>query len=175
MTEGGERYLQGRGRKARHGVGRKLRKLPQGGPVGLDVLGAPADIDAALGDFLRLHGAARSDKAAFMTDRMARFFRRIVPAMAQEGLAEMIFLTLNQVRVAGVLCFRAEGELLLYNSGYDPAYAGLSVGVLSKALALQRTIEEGRRRFDVLRGAEPYKYDLGAEDLKVHRCIIRRG
>ena len=175
LPDSWEEYLQGLSRKDRHELRRKLRKLPQGGPVGLDVLEAPADIDAALDDFLRLHGAARSDKAAFMTDRMAHFFRRIVPAMAQEGLAEMIFLTLSRVRVAGVLCFRSEGELLLYNSGYDPAYAGLSVGVLSKALALQRTIEEGRRRFDFLRGAEPYKYDLGAEDLRVHRCIIRRG
>jgi CelD/BcsL family acetyltransferase involved in cellulose biosynthesis len=175
LPDSWEGYLQGLNRKDLHELRCKLRKLPQGGTVGLEVIEAPADVEAALDDFLRLHGAARSDKAAFMTERMAHFFCRIVKAMAEEGLVEIIFLTLNQVRVAGVLCFRAEGELLLYNSGYDPAYSGLSVGVLSKALALQRTIEEGRTRFDFLRGAEPYKYDLGAEDLKVRRCLIRRG
>ncbi|MEE8370458.1 MAG: GNAT family N-acetyltransferase [Dehalococcoidia bacterium] len=175
LPDSWEGYLQRLNRKDRHELRRKLRKLPQGGAVGLEVIEAPADVEAALDDFLRLHGAARSDKAEFMTERMAHFFCRIVTAMAQEALVEIIFLTLNRVRVAAVLCFRAEGELLLYNSGYDPAYAGLSVGVLSKALALQRTIEEGRTRFDLLRGAEPYKYDLGAEDLKVYRCLIRRG
>ena len=169
-----EEYLAGLNKKDRHELRRKLRKLPQGGEVGLEVLERPDETEAALDDFLRLHGAARSEKAAFMTERMARFFRRIVLALAQEGLVELIFLTLDHVRVAGVLCFRTEDELLLYNSGYEPAYAGLSVGLLSKALALQRAIEEGRRRFDFLRGAEPYKYDLGAENLNVYRCVIRR-
>ncbi len=169
-----EEYQAGLKKKERHELRRKLRKLPQGGQVGLEALEAPAEVEASLDDFLRLHGAARSDKAAFMTEAMARFFRRIVSALAGEGLVELIFLTLDRVRVAAVLCFRAEDELLLYNSGYDPAYAGLSVGLLSKALALRRTIEEGRKRFDFLRGAEPYKYDLGAENLNVYRCVIHR-
>ena len=51
---------------------------------------------------------------------------------------------------------------------------GTLVGLLSKALALQRAIEQGLTRFDFLRGPEPYKYDLGARDLAVHRCVIRR-
>lgn len=169
-----EEYLAGLGKKDRHELRRKLRRLSDGGQVEIESLSAPADVAAALDDFLRLHGAARADKAAFMTPRMAKFFRRIVTALAQEGLVEMIFLTLNRVRVAAVLCFRGEGELLLYNSGYDPAYAGLSVGLLSKALALQRAIDEGYRTFDFLRGAEPYKYDLGATNLDVYRCIVRR-
>ena len=170
-----EEYLAGLDKRDRHELRRKLRKLPQGGQVGLEVLEAPAQVELALDNFLRLHGAARSEKAAFMTERMARFFRQMVSALAQEGLVHLCFLTLDRVRVAAVLCFRAEEELLLYNSGYDPAYAGLSVGILSKALALRRAIEEGRKRFDFLRGAEPYKYDLGAENLNVYRCIIHRG
>jgi len=170
-----EEYLARLKKKDRHELRRKLRKLPQVGEVRVEVLEASAEVGAALDDFFRLHGAARPDKAAFMTERMARFFRRIVSALAQEGLVEMIFFTLNGVRLAAVLCFRAEGELLLYNSGYDPTYAGLSVGLLSKALALRHAIDQGRKRFDFLRGAEPYKYDLGAENLNVYRCVIRRG
>lgn len=169
-----EEYLAGLDKKDRHELRRKLRRLSDGGRVDIEALSEPADISAALDDFLRLHGAARSDKAAFMTPQMARFFRRIVAALAQEGLVEMIFLTLNRERVAAVLCFRGQDELLLYNSGYDPAYAALSVGLLSKALALQRAIDEGYRTFDFLRGAEPYKYDLGATNLDVYRCIVRR-
>ncbi|MEE8347693.1 MAG: GNAT family N-acetyltransferase, partial [Dehalococcoidia bacterium] len=66
------------------------------------------------------------------------------------------------------------GEALLYNSGYNPDYAYLSVGLLSKALALRKAIEEGRSRFDFLRGPEPYKYDLVARDVAVYRCTVRR-
>ena len=169
-----DEYVAGLGKKDRHELRRKLRKLPQAGQVELEVLESPADIEPALGDFLRMHRESRADKANFMTEQMEVFFRRIVLALAEEGVAEMTFLKLAGVRVACLLCFKSGDEYLLYNSGYDTAYSGFSVGLLSKALALQRAIERGYKRFDFLRGHEHYKYDLGAKDVNVYRCVIRR-
>jgi CelD/BcsL family acetyltransferase involved in cellulose biosynthesis len=169
-----EEYLAGLGKKDRHELRRKLRKLSQGGEPELEVLTSEDDVNAAMDDFLKQHKTSRADKETFMTPQMEGFFRRVVPALAVEGAVEMTFLKLGGVRAACVLCFRTDSALLLYNSGYERAYAGLSVGLLSKALALQRAIEQGMRRFDFLRGAEPYKYDLGAKDVPVYRCVIRR-
>ncbi len=138
------------------------------------MLESPAEVEAALDDFLWMHRESRSDKAAFMTEQMESFFRRLVLNLAAESLIEMIFLKLGGKRTACVLCFRGEGETLLYNSGYDPAYAPFSVGLLSKALALQRAIGAGQKRFDFLRGHERYKYELGAKDLNVYKVEIRR-
>lgn len=169
-----EEYLASLKKKDRHELRRKLRKLSKGGEVLLEVIDEAAAVKAALDDFLRLYRDGRSDKAAFMTERMERFFRAIVSALADEGRIELLFLSLDGARAATVLCFCADGEALLYNSGYAPSYAYLSVGLLSKALALQKAIEEGKRRFDFLRGREPYKYDLGAKDVPVYRCTVRR-
>ena len=169
-----EEYLASLNRKDRHELRRKLRKLSQGGEVLLETIDEPAAVTAALDDFLRLYRGSRSDKAAFMTEQMESFFRAIVSALAAEGKVELLFLTLGGVRVAAVLCFCGDEESLLYNSGYDPGYAHLSVGLLSKALALRKAIEEGKSRFDFLRGREPYKYDLGAKDVPVYRCTVRR-
>lgn len=169
-----EEYVSGLGKKDRHELRRKLRKLPQAGAVEVEVLESPEEMESALDDFLRLHRESRADKANFMTEQMEGFFRRVVVALASEGVAEMTFLKLDGKRVACLLCFKAGDEYLLYNSGYDPAYAGFSVGLLSKALALQRAIERGYKRFDFLRGHEHYKYDLGAKDVNVYRCAIRR-
>ena len=171
---GWDQYLEGLPKKDRHELRRKLRRLPQAGEVALEVLEAPPEIEAALDDFVRLYSASRADKAAFLSGQMERFFRRIPVALAAEGLVELAFLTLGGRRAAAVLCFRSEDEVLLYNSGYDPAFSAFSVGLLSKALTLRRAIEQGKRTFDFLRGPEPYKYDLGARDLKVYRCVIRR-
>jgi CelD/BcsL family acetyltransferase involved in cellulose biosynthesis len=63
---------------------------------------------------------------------------------------------------------------LLYNSGYDPAFSQASVGIVSKAMALQSAIADGARAFDFLRGAEPYKYDLGGRDRIVRQMWVRR-
>jgi len=37
------------------------------------------------------------------------------------------------------------------------------------------SMEAGRRRFDFLRGNEPYKYEWGAVDEPVHRLLVTRG
>jgi CelD/BcsL family acetyltransferase involved in cellulose biosynthesis len=169
-----EEYVSSLDKKDRHELRRKLRKLPQAGDVELEVLTAPADVEPAIDDFLWMLRESRADKAAFMTPQMESFFRRLVVNLAAESLIEMIFLKLGGKRTAAVLCFRGEQETLLYNSGYDPAYAGYSVGLLSKALALQRAIENGHKRFDFLRGHERYKYELGAKDLNVYKAVIRR-
>ena len=174
LPVGWDTYLASLEKKHRHELKQKLRKLPQAGEVELEVLESPAEIEGAMDSFLWMLRESRSDKAAFMTEQMGGFFRRLIPALAAEGLAEMAFLKLGGRRVAAVICFRADGETLLYNSGYDPAYSAFSVGLLSKVLALQRAIDQGVSRFDFLRGHERYKYELGAEDLAVYRVTIRR-
>src|SRR3989304_1633066 len=92
---------------------------PRGGGRRLGPTPHPADVMAALDDFLRLHRQSRADKAAFMTDEMERFFRVVVAALAAEAQAKLLFLTLGGVRVAAALCFCTRDESLLYNSGYD--------------------------------------------------------
>ena len=169
-----EAYVSTLDKKDRHELRRKLRKLPQAGEVELEVLESPTDVEPAIDDFLWMLRESRHDKAEFMTPQMESFFRRLVLNLAGESLIEMIFLKLGGKRTAAVLCFRGESETLLYNSGYDPAYSGYSVGLLSKALALQRAIEAGQKRFDFLRGHERYKYELGAKDLNVYKAVIRR-
>jgi CelD/BcsL family acetyltransferase involved in cellulose biosynthesis len=74
-----------------------------------------------------------------------------------------------------VLCFDAGSHLYLYNSGYDPEFSALSVGLVSKALCLQWAIENGKQGIDFLRGNEPYKYDWGAVDEPIQRVLVRRG
>jgi len=75
-------------------------------------------------------------------------------------------------RVAGALCFNYGNSLSLYNSGYNPVYSALSVGLLLNALCLKEAIEDGVRYFDFMRGAEAYKYHLGARDVQLHHMVI---
>lgn len=170
-----EDYLASLSKKDRHELRRKLRRLANAeASVELLDYRTAVEVEAQLDDFLRLHGASRHEKAEFMTERMARFFRRIAVALAEQGLVRILRLEVGGANAAALLCFDCGDELLLYNSGYEPALASLSVGFLSKALGLRRAIEEGKRCFDFLRGSEPYKYDLGAKDLPVYRCVVRR-
>ena len=95
-------------------------------------------------------------------------------AMAAEGLIRLFMLRVNRRPAACVLCFDAGSYLYLYNSGYDPEFSSLSVGLVSKALCVQWAIENGMTGLDFLRGDEPYKYDLGAKDQEIYRIRLSR-
>jgi len=165
-----EEYLAALPRKDRHELERKLRRLLRLGEPELEVHITPQERAQAMDDFLRLHRISRAEKAQFMTEQMERFFRRI----ALLAPARLYFLRLQGQRVASLLCFMAKDTLQLYNSGFDPDYSHLAVGLLSKALLVKEAIAQGLRYVDFLRGAEPYKYSLGARDVKVYRLTLTK-
>jgi CelD/BcsL family acetyltransferase involved in cellulose biosynthesis len=175
LPDSWEGYLASLGKKDRHELRRKIRKLyDSGAGVSFDVLSEQADVVAAMDEFLDLHTRSRADKTDFMTPEMEVFFRRMASAMAAEGLVRLFMLRVNGRPAASVLCFDAGSHLYLYNSGYDPEFSSLSVGLVSKALCLQWAIENGMSGLDFLRGDEPYKYDMGAKDQEIYRIRLSR-
>ncbi len=170
-----DEYLGSLSKKDRHELRRKMRRLfDSGARVELRVLEEQPDVVEGLEDFLRLHRISRHDKQEFMTPAMAGFFRRMASALAAEGLVRLFMLDIDGRPVASVLCFDAGSCLYMYNSGYDPEYSSLSVGLVSKALCLRWALENGKTSLDFLRGDEAYKYDLGARDHEIYRLVVRR-
>jgi CelD/BcsL family acetyltransferase involved in cellulose biosynthesis len=170
-----DEYLASLGKKDRHELRRKIRRLYESGAnVEFEVLSDQSDVVAAMDDFLDLHTRSRQDKTEFMTPEMESFFRRMASAMSAVGLIRLFMLRVNGKPAATVLCFDAGSHLYLYNSGYDPEFSSLSVGLVSKALVLQWAIENGMSGLDFLRGDEPYKYDLGATDQQIYRLRLTR-
>ena len=174
LPQSWDEYLALLGKKDRHELRRKMRRLFQSGETRYYALENAAELAEGLQDFFRLHRQSRQDKAEFMTEEMAQFFRQITTYAAEMGHLKLYFLEIDGVRTSTALCFDYGDELSLYNSGFDPAYASLSVGLLLKAFCLKEAIAAGRKRFDFLRGAEPYKYDLGGRDLPIYRCLVRK-
>jgi CelD/BcsL family acetyltransferase involved in cellulose biosynthesis len=168
-----EDYLAQLHRTERHELRRKLRRLNEEARFRYyDLRGEEAI--GAIDDFLHLHRASGHHKAAFMNQRMERFFRAMLAHFASRGWARLHFLEVDGKRVSVVLCFEYGDTVFLYNSGFDPSYSRLSVGLLLKAFCIRKAIEEGKRRFDFLRGNEHYKYDLGGKDVPIYRCQVRR-
>ena len=109
-----------------------------------------------------------------MTDDAERFFRDIADTMARTG-----WLRLGVVRAYGedaavLFAFAYRDTLALYNAAYDPALGSLSLGIASHAFAIRDAIAQGLAVYDLLRGDEPYKYDLGAKDRWLWRLEARR-
>lgn len=169
-----ESYIQHLPKKDRHELRRKLRRLFSEGNVVVQQTVEGEALDAAISRFFAQHRISRHDKAEFMTPQMEAFFREIVDHFAAQGMARVYELLVDGTSVSSVVCFDHSNTLWLYNSGYDPEYAYLSVGLLLKALCVKDAIESGRTRFDFLRGAEPYKYHLGGQDVPLTKLVVER-
>jgi CelD/BcsL family acetyltransferase involved in cellulose biosynthesis len=158
--------------KQRHEVKRKLRRLWEAGDVNYRLVDGSEAIPGTMGIFLKLFRGSREDKAAFMTARMESFFQSLAATMAESGLLKFGILEFNASPVAAVMCFDYRDTVYLYNSGYDPQYASLSVGLLSKALCIKDSIQRGKKRFDFLKGREAYKHHLGGREVPIYNCQI---
>ena len=152
------------GKKDRHELRRKMRRLEQERPgwriVGPEELG----LEVALTEFLRLLRASREDKDNFLTPAVERFFREVAVRFQRRGWLRLALLEEGGRLAAGTFGFCLGEVWYLYNSGYDPSEAHLSPGLLSVAEGLRGAIDSGCRQADLLRGNEGYKYRLGAED-----------
>jgi len=166
-------FLQQFNGKQRHELRRKLRRLDEAGAVQFrrvaTGLTGPATVDL----FLELFRASRPDKATFMTAPMADFFHALAQTFSDLEMLMLSFLELDGQAVSAVMGFDHRGTRYLYNSGYDPAYRSLSVGLLCKVLSIKDAIATGFSSYDLLKGAETYKQRLGARATKLYRCTIQ--
>jgi CelD/BcsL family acetyltransferase involved in cellulose biosynthesis len=158
-----EAYVQNLNKKARHELRRKIRRLENATQATFR-WATDAERGATLDRFFALHRLSRGEKADFMTPNVERFFRDIADALAPLGRLRLGVLRAHDQDAAVLFAFAYRGTLALYNAAYDPALASLSIGIVSHAWAIREAIAERFDTYDLLRGDEPYKYDLGATD-----------
>jgi CelD/BcsL family acetyltransferase involved in cellulose biosynthesis len=163
LPESFETYLQSLGAKERHELRRKLKRIETGRRIAFR-FAAPSERDSVIDRFMTLHRRSRGEKAEFMTGDTERFFRDVAETTAARGWLRLAVLSVDGDDSAVLFGFAYERSLAIYNAAYDPALARFSVGIACQAYAIRSAIEEGFETYDLLRGDEPFKYDLGAVD-----------
>ena len=172
LTETWDEYLAGLGKKDRHELRRKLRRLEGHENWRWYCVSEPSEAVSRMDDFVSLMRQSDEAKAEFLTQEREAFFRQMVAATAAEDILRLFFLEMDGKPVAASMCFDYDGVRMLYNSGHDPEYRYYSVGLLLHSLCLRDALERGYRYFDFLRGNEPYKYRLGGTDHHLYRITL---
>jgi len=165
-------YLASLTAHQRHEVGRKLRRLREAAGEIVFSVEPPQDLNRSFSMLIDLLRRSRQDKAAFMTPERERFFNRLAEEMNRAGYLRFGELAIGGRVLASIMCFDYNNVRYLFNSGYEPNSAGLSVGLLSKALSIKDAIEQGLGRYDFLKGAEVYKYHLGGEEMPIYKLTV---
>lgn len=166
-------YLASLSSKHRHELTRKIRRFEREVPDGRVVALHSADeVAARLGDFLALHRASRVGKAKFMDERMEAFFRAAIPALAARDGVRLWLLEAAGEAIASFICLEWDDTVGLYNSGFSPARAALSPGLVLLSHIIRDAIARRRARFDFLRGEERYKLEFEPARENVHLVEI---
>jgi CelD/BcsL family acetyltransferase involved in cellulose biosynthesis len=176
-----EDYLNQLDKKQRHELRRKMRRAEDNPDDKVEwyIVGRDHDLDAEMERFLGLMSASHPEKARFLQESHHRkFFKTIMPRLAECGWLPLSFLTVNGEIAATFLNFDYNNRILVYNSGLMPTqYSHLSPGIVLLVYIIRHAIDQGREVFDFLQGNEEYKYRMGAQDrpVKMLEAILHSG
>ena len=170
-----EQYLSTLDKKQRHEIRRKLRRAQESAQVRWYVVERAAGLEGDIESFIEMHQKSTAEKEDFWDEPMKGFFRAMAMEFARTGWLKLYFIEFDGERAATFMCFDYLNEIMIYNSGYDPArFAHLSPGIVLNTYLIEHAIQLGRARLDFLRGDEEYKFRFGAMPEPVHRLRIER-
>lgn len=125
--------------------------------------------------FITLHKASSPVKATFWNPAREAFITDAIAALAPTGLLKVFVAEIDGLAAAIVLIFDWHNEYWVYNSGVDAYRFGhLGVGTLLTLHTIETAIKEGKKTYDLLRGDEAYKFELGAQAQSVWDVTITR-
>ncbi|HWE53182.1 MAG TPA: GNAT family N-acetyltransferase [Bryobacteraceae bacterium] len=167
-------YFAGRPKDLKRNLRGDRRKAEATGYVTFE---AAATADPELLDALiELHGArwARLGQAGMIESNGSEpFLRDVAERFAASGGLRFFALRFAGRIVAVVLAFCGRTTIFGYLSAFDPRYEEFGFGRELLLQALRYGNEHGYRRWDFLRGEEPYKFSWGAERVEKCRVLIR--
>ena len=130
----------------------------------------PGQLDSAMDDFITMHQARWNvigHKGVFADRTTHRFHREVAPLLMKRGWLFLAFLKMSGKRFAGDygLIFRTECSTYL-GGAYDAGdVSRQSPGTILRMHIMRECHALGIQTYDFMRGAERYKYTLGAVDV----------
>jgi CelD/BcsL family acetyltransferase involved in cellulose biosynthesis len=167
-----EEYLAGLDSKERHELKRKRKRLARDFPDAMVRAATEESLDRDLKSFIEMHRGAEGMKGHFMRPEIASFFERIAHSFMPLGWLRLDLFEIGERALASTFSFVYNDNLYLYNSAYEPELARLSPGLVHVSELVGRSIGEGLRIFDFMRGPERYKYQLGAQAVPLNNVRL---
>lgn len=168
-------YLATRGASHRANVRRRLKALQQRGEVRFDRVTTHRERCDMLATLVRFHERRFKEQggsSAFMTPAVVAFQDDATRLALDRGWLRMYVLRLNGHTAAVMYGFRWGGRFYFYQHGFDEAWRAHSVGLVLMALTIRAAIDECAAEFDMLWGAEPYKFLWAPESRMLQRIEL---
>jgi CelD/BcsL family acetyltransferase involved in cellulose biosynthesis len=142
---------------------RRRKQLARTGHVTMSVAQTPEELAAALEDAFVLHARrwrGRPDASDFGTAIGRDFHRRVLAALAREGIPRIVMLRLDGRPIAFHYFFLLENRMYVHRLAFEPQFAQFSPGLLNTLDAIAVAADAGATLVEFLGGDERYKLEL---------------
>ncbi|MGH2404604.1 MAG: GNAT family N-acetyltransferase [bacterium] len=168
-------YLRIIGSNRRKQIARRWRRLRERGDVTIERVTNAAGLDTAWRTLLDLHRARRralGRGSVFVTAEGVAFHARFARMALERGWLRLYLMRLGGRPVAAEYGLSVGGHVVSFQGGFDVRWARYGVGGLLVAHSVQEAIAAGAVEFDLLRGAEAYKHELGATERRTDMSLL---
>lgn len=169
-----ESYLGSLGSEHRYNFQRRLRKLDARHNLRFERVASEArrrEVLPVLFELHRLRWSERGGSDGLEGPGIREFHDDLTRLALERGWLRLFVLWLGESPAATLYGFRYGRAFYFYQSGFDPRYRKLSVGLVAMGLAIKSAIEEGAAEFDLLHGEEPYKFHWAKRTRRLGRVL----
>lgn len=168
-------YLATLGSEHRYNFGRRLKNLRKQFDVRFEQVRSEEERREVLPLLIALHNLRwrnRDFSEAFFTTDLVAFHDELSRLALEQGWLRLFVLRLDGKPAASLYGFSYHGVFYYFQAGFDPFYSRHSVGLVTMGLAIQSAIEEGMHEYDLLHGAESYKFHWAREAHELGRLEL---
>lgn len=155
-----EGYLGTLHRDSRKTLRKRIRNLEKDFAVEFEKFGGDGDLQAQLQVLFNLHQSrwqGSSIGKIFSRPETREFYVDVSKAFHENHWLNLSFLSVNGEPVSAGWGFDYNNEFLYMTCAYEPSYSPYSVGTVHLMKLMEDAIQNGRKKFDFLQGAEAYK------------------
>ncbi|MGI9628606.1 MAG: GNAT family N-acetyltransferase [Longimicrobiales bacterium] len=150
-------------RNLKRNLKRRSRQLSMLGEIGFERYSGTACTLGRLEKAVRIEAASwkgREGIGVFQVAGGCRFHRGLLEAPERGFDLDLAFLTVDKQPIAFQYGFVQENRYYAYTTSFDEDYRPYSPGILLMDHLIQRLIQDGVKKLDLLVGEAPYKSDL---------------
>jgi CelD/BcsL family acetyltransferase involved in cellulose biosynthesis len=147
------------------------------GRTRVQVVTDSTDCVEAYEKLVSLHNQRRKSagtRGAFEDARFNRFHQLTIRHLARREKLQLRLLSVDHQLAAVEYVLVDDATAFAYQSGLSSFGESLSAGNLSMLSLIRDTIDHGKRRVDLLRGTEAYKFSWGAAHRPARTIVLRR-
>ncbi len=171
-------YLASLGSEHRYNFQRKLRKLETAHAMRFEPVDSEArrrELLPVLFELHRLRWSERGGSDGLSGEGIRGFHEEWSRLALSRGWLRFFILWLKDTPAAAFYGFRYGRVFSFYQSGFDPRFSKLSVGLVTMGLAIRSALDEGAAEFDLLHGEESYKLHWAKRSRRLFRLSVFPG